>query len=96
LYKREIASAGVGLGVVFLEAVLDVFGLGLDRDPDAHADVVRDLAAVGFQRGDHLDHALALEHAALADRARHVGNVLDAGRRVQQAVGGHAQAGGVG
>jgi hypothetical protein len=38
------------VGVVFLEAVLDVLGLGFDRDPHAHADVVGDLAAVGFQR----------------------------------------------
>ena len=28
------------------------------------------LRPFGFERGDHLDHALALEHAAFADRAR--------------------------
>jgi hypothetical protein len=66
LVEREVAAAGVGVRVVFLEAVPHVLGLGFDRHPHAHADVVGDLAAVGLQRGDHLDHALALEHAAFA------------------------------
>ncbi len=67
-----------------------------DRDPHAHADVVGDLAAVGFERGDHFDHALAFEHAAFADRAGDEGDVFDAGRRIEQAVARHGEAGGVG
>ena len=95
LVQREVAPAGVGVGVVFLEAILDVVGLGFHRHPHAHADVVGDLAAVGFQAGDHLHHALAFQHAAFADGAGDIGDVFDTGRRVQQAVAGHGQAGGV-
>ena len=95
LVEREIAPAGVGVGVVFLETVADVLGLAFDRDPHAHPDVVGNAAPVGFERRDHLDHALALEHPALGDRSGDEGNVLDTGRRVAQAVGRHRQPGGV-
>ena len=96
LVEREVAPARVGVGVVFLEAVADVLGLALDRDPHAHADVVRDLAAVRFERRDDLDHALSFEHAAFRDRPRHERDVLDARRRIEQAVARHRQAGRVG
>ena len=95
LVEREVASAGVGVGVVFLEAVADVFGLAFDGDPHAHANVVGDLAAVGVERRDHLDHALALEHAAFATRPRDERNLVDARRRVTQAVAWHREPGGV-
>jgi hypothetical protein len=42
LVQREVAAAGVGVGLVFLEAVADVLGLAFHRHPHAHADVVGD------------------------------------------------------
>ena len=96
LVQGEVAPTGVGVGVVFLKTVADVFGLTLHRDPHTHADVVGNFAAIGLQAGDHLDHAFALEHAALADGARHIGDVFHAGGWVKQSIAGHAQARGIG
>ena len=88
LVEREVAPARVGVGVVFLEAVLDVLGLGLDRDPHAHADVVGILRPSGSSRRSPRP-CPSFQHAALALRPRDEGDVLHAGRRVQQAVARH-------
>src|SRR5690606_29309651 len=88
LVQGEIAAAGIGMCVVFFEAIFDVVGFGFHRDPDAHAYVVGDAPAVGLERRNDLDHALAFEYAALGHRSSHIGNVFDTGGRIKQAVGG--------
>ena len=83
LVQREIAATGVGVCVVFLKTIFDVVGLGLHGHPNAHANVIGNLAPIGFQRGDHFDHAFTLEQTAIADWASDKWNIFHAGWWIQ-------------
>ena len=62
--QREIAATWISVRVVFLETMLDVIRFRFNRDPYAHANIVRNFSTVRFERRDHFDHALLLQHAA--------------------------------
>ena len=63
LVERHIFSRGIGHDLVFLETVFQIFGIGLEHDPDAFADIIGDLFAFAGQTGHDVNQSLALQHA---------------------------------
>ena len=96
LVHRRVASAGIGLQAVLLEAIGGVIVRRLQHHIHAPTQVAKNRTAVALQRRHHLNDARFFQHATLVARPHHMRQIVDATGWKRQAVGGHVQACGVG